>query len=358
MGRKKRKVSPEDETASSAGLEADVQDPTANNGLSQDAFSAGAAAATAATTTTAEQPPPVAAAAPALTLSSSTTTATTTATAASKAKATNSNYAMTSHTGEIIQEDIYVSDGSDDDDDYAEVMLMGSRMGIMRRGLHAPQALQQPNRQWTRATDGDMSNDATSGMKPKLTELEALEQMDPAARAARLALEKQRREQEAILEARREENDANVLRSPALFSKRTAFDIRFDQIEEKPWERNLTPGMMPSAEHLAEVCTKSIRVLYSILLLALWVGLRACEKSQKSSHCSTSSNFKTLFLVVLQLRTFRRRLAGVFSATDLDSTRISGRKSSKSSTRSEHCADPAAQKSGQRRPGGHGRSGS
>ena len=260
MGRKKRKVAPEDEAA-------EVQDPTANNGLSQDAFSAGAAAAAAATTT-AEPPPPGAAAAPAPTLSSSTASTKATA-AASTAKATNSNYAMTSHTGEIIQEDIYVSDGSDDDDDYAEVMLMGSRMGIMRRGLHAPQALQQPNRQWTRATDGDMSTDATSGMKPKLTELEALEQMDPAARAARLALEKQRREQEAILEARREENDANVLRSPALFSKRTAFDIRFDQIEEKPWERNLTPGMMPSAEHLAEVCTIFIRDLYSILLLAL-----------------------------------------------------------------------------------------
>ena len=146
--------------------------------------------------------------------------------------------------------------GSDDDDDYAEIALAGSRMGIMRRGLHAPQALQQPNRQWTRATDGDKIKDGSGSgsIKPKLTEQEELEQMDPAARAARLAFEKQRREQEAILEARREENESNVLRSPALFSKRTAFDIRFDQIEEKPWERNLAPGERATTEQLTEVC--------------------------------------------------------------------------------------------------------
>jgi len=176
--------------------------------------------------------------------------------------AASSGYAMTSHSGEIVQEDIYVSDGSDDDE-AAEVVLAGSRMGIMRRGLHLqPQALQQPNRQWTRAaaaadaetTAGETAtNDGTAPQKQQqLTEQEILEQLDPAARAARLQQEKQRREHEAALEARRQENETNVRQPPSLFSKRTAFDIRFDQIEEKPWERNLAPGQQPSNEHLAE----------------------------------------------------------------------------------------------------------
>lgn len=174
---------------------------------------------------------------------------------------------MTSHSGEIIQEDIYVSDGSeDDDDDYAEVVLAGSRLGIMRRGLHQPQALQQPNRQWTRATDGAAgSSEAAANKQLRLSNNNNKsedELLDPAARAARLLQEKQLREQEAAIEARRLESETNVLKAPTLFSKRTAFDIRFDQIEEKPWERNLAPGQQASAEHLAEVSLLLLFFLY------------------------------------------------------------------------------------------------
>ena len=99
----------------------------------------------------------------------------------------------------------------------------------------------------TATTDG-----TAAAQQPQLTEQEILEQLDPAARAARLQQEKQRREHEAAIEARLKENETNVRQPPSLFSKRTAFDIRFDQIEEKPWERNLAPGQQPSNEHLAE----------------------------------------------------------------------------------------------------------
>ena len=71
----------------------------------------------------------------------------------SSKKVISSSYAMASHSGELIQEDVYVSDGSlDSDDEYElEIVLTSSRMGIMRRGLHHQMlALQQPNRQWKR----------------------------------------------------------------------------------------------------------------------------------------------------------------------------------------------------------------
>jgi hypothetical protein len=50
----------------------------------------------------------------------------------------SSGYATTSHSAEIIDEDIYVSDGSEDDSDgeNVELVLAGSRMGLMRRGIH------------------------------------------------------------------------------------------------------------------------------------------------------------------------------------------------------------------------------
>jgi hypothetical protein len=58
-----------------------------------------------------------------------------------------SGYAVTSYSGEIIQENIYVSDGSEDSDfdDETEVVLVGSRTGIMQRGLQHLSTLQQPN---------------------------------------------------------------------------------------------------------------------------------------------------------------------------------------------------------------------
>ena len=170
---------------------------------------------------------------------------------------TSSGYAMTSHSGEIIQEDIYVSDGSadSDDEDETEIVLSNSRMGIMRRGLHHQMAaLQQPNRQWTRQVPteksgtrgGDTDGTGLSLTTTELTEEEKRQReeeelalLDPAQRAARLLQEKQRREAEAKIEARRIENEDNVMRDPTLFSKRTAFDIRFDQIDDKPWQRGV-----------------------------------------------------------------------------------------------------------------------
>ena len=91
-----------------------------------------------------------------------------------KEPAKASNYAMTSHSGEIVEEDIYVSDGSEDDDDHVEVVLSGSKMGLMRRGLHQPLQLVQPNlRQWVRpeATDG---NDEESEEQQRQKEEEEL----------------------------------------------------------------------------------------------------------------------------------------------------------------------------------------
>lgn len=153
----------------------------------------------------------------------------------------NSGYAMTSHSGEIIQEDIYVSDGSESGDEdpegnKIEVVLAGSRMGMMRRGLHHP--LVQPKRQWTRAVEetDETGNTLTPEQKRQLEE-EELAKLDPAERAARLLQEKQRKLEEAKELARRRESEENAGRDAMLFSKRTAFDIRFDQIEDKPWLR-------------------------------------------------------------------------------------------------------------------------
>ena len=175
-------------------------------------------------------------------------------------KLVSSSYAVSSHSGALIQEDVYVSDGSLDseDEDEMEIILTSSRMGIMRRGLHQQMmALQQPNRQWKRQdgasnVDGDAAttentpeNEGTiltaeqaEEVKRKREE-EELAQLDPAQRAARLLIEKQRRELEAKVDDKRRENEENVMRDPTLFSKRTAFDIRFDQIDDKPWERGI-----------------------------------------------------------------------------------------------------------------------
>ena len=60
------------------------------------------------------------------------------ASASASAAPASSSYATTSHSAEIIDEDIYVSDGSEDSDDGEpiELVLAGSRMGLMRRGIH------------------------------------------------------------------------------------------------------------------------------------------------------------------------------------------------------------------------------
>jgi hypothetical protein len=156
-----------------------------------------------------------------------------------------SSYAMKTHSAEIIDEDIYVLDGSEDDDEEdareVEMVLIGSRMGVMRRGIHHPM-LVQPNRQWTRkgptkAEDGGAAGDEAAKQKRLKEQEEELAKLDPVQRAARLLVEKQRKLEEAKETARRVEAKENAGRDPCLFSKRTAFDIRFDQIDDKPWIR-------------------------------------------------------------------------------------------------------------------------
>eukprot|EP00934_Nitzschia_sp_Nitz4_P008691 Nitzschia sp. Nitz4//scaffold288_size23661//5438//6958//NITZ4_008467-RA/size23661-processed-gene-0.37-mRNA-1//1//CDS//3329545791//8681//frame0 len=170
-----------------------------------------------------------------------------------------SGYAMTTHSAEIVDEDIYVSEGSDEEDEDPEdaalrdieLVVAGSRMGIMRRGIHHPM-LVQPNRQWTKETNNTLNASAAGGgigdqphaegaadaeeQAERLRE-EELAKLDPAQRAARLLAEKQRKLEEAKELARRVESEENAGRDPCLFSKRTAFDIRFDQIDDKPWTR-------------------------------------------------------------------------------------------------------------------------
>ena len=145
---------------------------------------------------------------------------------------TSSGYAMTSHSGEIIDADVYVSDGSsDEDEDEVEMVLAGSRMGMMRRGIHHSM-LVQPNRQWVRQ-DPEVGGDETieNAEQKRLKEQEEeLAKLDPAQRAARLLAEKQRKLEEAKESARRLESEENAGRDPCLFSKRTAFDIRMDQV--------------------------------------------------------------------------------------------------------------------------------
>ncbi|CAJ1966707.1 unnamed protein product [Cylindrotheca closterium] len=150
-----------------------------------------------------------------------------------------SGYAMKAHGAEIIDEEIYVSDGSEDEEEQPEMLLVGARMGVMRKGIHR-QMLVQPNRQWTRKNEQveDAKEDDDEAEKKRLKEQEEeLANLDPAQRAARLLVEKQRKLEEAKENARRLESEENAGRDPCLFSKRTAFDIRFDQIDDKPWTR-------------------------------------------------------------------------------------------------------------------------
>jgi len=153
----------------------------------------------------------------------------------------SSGYAMTAHSAVIIDEDVYVSDGSsDEEEDTLEMLLAASRNGVMRRGIHHSMLL-QPTRQWTRPDESDAN--AATLINPEntdaqqLEEEEALAKLDPAQRAARLLAEKQRKLEQAKETARRVESEENAGRDPCLFSKRTAFDIRFDQIDDKPWAR-------------------------------------------------------------------------------------------------------------------------
>lgn len=178
----------------------------------------------------------------------------------------SSGYAVTTHSGEIIQEDIYVSDGSESEDD-VEIILNNSRLGMMRRGLH--QNLQQTpiHRQWTRQQQQQQGENSTGSLlgddthptdavlmeaQKRQREEEELAKLDPAQRAARLLQEKLKREEEQKIEERRRENEENAGRDIALFSKRTAFDIQFHNLDDKPWLRNVPPGQTPTAESVSE----------------------------------------------------------------------------------------------------------
>lgn len=194
-------------------------------------------------------------------------------------KTSSSGYAMTTHSAEIIDADIYVSDGSESDEDLQDplavsadgggeesvldeknpnraiqMILSGSRMGLMRRGVHHPSLLVQPNRQWSRQNtavsdavgaeredaengEGQEEDTAVAEERRKREQEEELAKLDPAQRAARLLAEKQRKLEEAKVMARKLESEENAGRDPCLFSKRTSFDIRFDQIDDKPWVR-------------------------------------------------------------------------------------------------------------------------
>lgn len=195
-------------------------------------------------------------------------------------KKASSGYAMTTHSAEIIDEDVYISDGSESDEDLMaeppepreeledddeqegekhiggesqakgrsiEMILGGSKMGLMRRGIHHHSLLLQPNRQWSRQNKENVkagvggeetSEDAAAAEERRKREQEEeLAKLDPAQRAARLLAEKQRKLEEAKITARRLESEENAGRDPCLFSKRTSFDIRFDQIDDKPWTR-------------------------------------------------------------------------------------------------------------------------
>jgi hypothetical protein len=178
----------------------------------------------------------------------------------------SSGYAVTSHSGEVVHEDVYVSDGSEDSEDGGdrpvEILLVNSRNGIMRRGMGGMMMmpnLLRPNRQWVRGggeaegggegegggnqAEADTENggggeeDGGGGISSNPSLAETLAGLDPAQRAARLLQEKQRKQELERMLKRQREAEENAGRDPTLFSKRTAFDIRFDQIEDKPWLR-------------------------------------------------------------------------------------------------------------------------
>ena len=174
----------------------------------------------------------------------------------------SSMYGLHSHSGDLVEDDIYVSDGSLESDDEdnpdetkdteadgtekqeiaktkksepkLELVLTTSKMGLMRRGGISSLLGQPVNRTWVRSeqtttTGGETTNEEGVAIKQE----EEKEITDPAL----LLQIQQRKIEEAKQNARILESSENAGRDPCLFSKRTAFDIRMDQIEEKPWEK-------------------------------------------------------------------------------------------------------------------------
>jgi hypothetical protein len=166
-------------------------------------------------------------------------------------------YGLHSHAGDLVEDDIYVSDGSiesDSDEEERnteeggekektkkketplELVLTTSKMGLMRRGGISSLLGQPTNRTWVRSEQADAEGDAAkneTGDTGTIQE-EEKEITDPVL----LLQIKQRKIEQAKQNARILEASENAGRDPCLFSKRTAFDIRMDQIEDKPWEKS------------------------------------------------------------------------------------------------------------------------
>lgn len=171
-------------------------------------------------------------------------------------------YGLHSHAGDLVEDDIYVSDGSlesdsdDNDEDDApddtdggdkrskrtepklELVLTTSKMGLMRRGGISSLLGQPVNRTWVRNTEetnGEAGGETNqqSNQDPSIKQEEEEEITDPAI----LLQIQQRKIEQAKQNARILESSENAGRDPCLFSKRTAFDIRMDQIEDKPWDK-------------------------------------------------------------------------------------------------------------------------
>jgi len=105
-----------------------------------------------------------------------------------------------------------------------EILLSGSRMGTMRRGVSGLIA-----NTWTRIG---------SSITPAKKELEEEEEKKEGEGEEEEEMDPVRRLEVMKENVRRLESAENAGRDPCLFSKRTAFDIRMDQIEEKPWCNN------------------------------------------------------------------------------------------------------------------------
>ncbi|KAL7470058.1 LOW QUALITY PROTEIN: hypothetical protein ACHAXS_010301 [Conticribra weissflogii] len=213
----------------------------------------------------------------------------------------SSMYGLHSHSGDIVEEDIYVSSGSDESDDddnnvgeddeendekeegvehdggdtkteeeseastrkktkketaanllpqknkggkhtSPELVISTSKMGLMRRGgissllggttMHHRQWVRGDATTLKREQEGDPSNaQGTQQSEQPQNEEETI--TDPAV----LLAIQQRKIEQAKIQARIIESSENAGRDPCLFSKRTAFDIRMDQIEDKPWDK-------------------------------------------------------------------------------------------------------------------------
>jgi len=222
----------------------------------------------------------------------------------------SSMYGLHSHSGDIVEEDIYVSSGSDESDDddeeeeendqkevadddgeggtkkddeaekstrtktkketttnllqknskngknnSPELVISTSKMGLMRRGgISGLLGGTTMHRQWVRGDaatlknerGGDSSNAQGMQQSDQMNNEQQQNEEETITDPALLLAIQQRKIEQAKIQARITESSENAGRDPCLFSKRTAFDIRMDQIEDKPWDKgpaNAPTGM-------------------------------------------------------------------------------------------------------------------